>query len=109
MQKIVIGGQKNNISILVKLELVTAYYIEAPWFHCFSFSSIRISTLALDIVSMIRDSTCGEFLLGNHKSCQILIDFPLPILHLHPLSKTSLLWKMLAIWEEMGIEDFIKQ
>ena len=67
-----------------------------PWFHCFPCSSIRISTLALDIVSMIGDSTCREFFLHGHESCQILTNFPLPILHLHPLSKTSLPLKMLA-------------
>ena len=66
------------------------------WFHCLVVSSMRISTLAPAIKSIIGDRTCGEFFLGSQKFCQMLTDFPFPILHRHPLSKTSLPCNMLV-------------
>ena len=59
------------------------------WFHCLEVSSIKVATFASANVSTIGERTCGGCFLGSQWCCHILTEFPFPILHRQPQSKTS--------------------
>ena len=96
------------------------------WFHFLSSLSIRILTFALTKVSQIGERTYGACCLGSQLLPHMPTILPFPILHLQPLTNTSLPCKILlhaydpppprifsfhdcTLWEKPSLEDFIKQ
>ena len=65
------------------------------WFHCLEVSSIKVATFAFANVSTMGERTYGGCFLGSQWCCQILTEFPFPILHWQPRSRTSLPCRML--------------
>ena len=77
----------------------TSSWINIPstmlWFHFLSSLSIRILTFASTKVSQIGERTYGACCLGSQLLPHMPTILPFPILHLQPLTNTSLPCKIL--------------